>query len=302
VSLPTEQPESRLKINSFGNDSQSSKVTPNFMENELMMLQQKIAGLEKKLTQGRMGSLSGGMRLNESEQQTKQETCSNTNDSRLQINLDIYSQNNGNSKEHIKELQTDRHQESFDSDTMRSHLSKTKTNRRSESVTVPTHKAYAVKPSLNKSSSRGTIHTNISNKRSRKPINKSREQESIHKADIIIQSKPTRQSRDTRSSKRYMQQTDSSVKKAKRNASKQLLTSKAAAINLSRTSFAPRSLIQHPNGLLMFLQRFYQYHQYILSQSRHEKIYKLIFFVFCPYMITMMALVKQHMARTSNLR
>ena len=41
------QNESRLKINTFMEINTGTKITTNFMENELLILQQKIAGLEK---------------------------------------------------------------------------------------------------------------------------------------------------------------------------------------------------------------------------------------------------------------
>lgn len=47
LNQPNEVPDSRLKINNFFDLNGGNKITTNFMENELLILQQKIAGLEK---------------------------------------------------------------------------------------------------------------------------------------------------------------------------------------------------------------------------------------------------------------
>lgn len=209
------------------------------MENELLLLQQKISSLEQRLTHGKISLYN----------QNKQEK------SRLEINMDLY-------EAHTQVEDTRKENE----------------GRRSNSVAV-VEEQNECKGSL--SGSKGRIKRGDSSLRQSKTISLGKEK---------------------KDARRYMHPTDSSSKKSKRSVSRQILRNKVTSLNLNKTSFDKKSLINNQNGFLFFMQRLYKYHRAIQRESEHNRVFKVVFYVFCPYILAMMIMVKMHLQKTEKSR
>ena len=121
-----------------------------------MLLQQKIASLETKLTQGGKSSMTKESSHNNDNRDIQSETG---NSSRLEINLDKFSNNKNTVLSQPTELGTARCDESFDSEISKQTISKPKVVRRSESVVLSSSKKKALPSRITSlSSAKNQIH------------------------------------------------------------------------------------------------------------------------------------------------
>ena len=70
------------------------QVTTNFMENELMILQQKIAGLEQKLSKSGVENTNLGFQYNQAQISSNLSNNLSREDSRFDINLEKFEKQN----------------------------------------------------------------------------------------------------------------------------------------------------------------------------------------------------------------
>jgi hypothetical protein len=228
------------------------------MENELLLLQQKISSLEQRLTHGKISAYS----------QSKQDR------SRLEINLDLYDQQT--QREPVQRETTNRE--------IIQREQVVNESRRSNSVVV-----------------KGEEHQRKSNLSESKTRNRSKKMAESRDGSQR-QSKTVSLFKEGKSGKSYMHPTNSSSKKSKKSMSRQILRNKVTSLNLNKTNFDCKSLANDQNGLLIFMQRLYKYHRVIQRESKNNRVYQIVFYVFCPYILTMMIMVKMHLQKVDKSR
>ena len=108
-------------------------------------------------------------------------------------------------------------------------------------------------------------------------------------------------STDTKPTKSYMKQTDSSVKKNTRNSSVNSMYSKSKFHDLKSKTKDKITNIK-PDAFLLFFQRLKQIHSKILSENKRSKTIKLVFFVFSPYIFTLIAMFKCYMLKYKDYK
>lgn len=219
--------DTRLQINNFL-DPQEPKITANFMENELMKLQQKISGLEQKLKTGGSGATQKANRMNND--LNPNSFPSQEQNSRLEINL----------SKHENDVTGRSEKESLDSHRDKSFESSKKiqkSNRRSESVAVRTSKTNFSKYEKAMSSSK-KLNSGTKSIRSRHSTSRSNIMEPV-KSNL----KSSRITESGTKGKSYMRQTNSSVKKMRKNNN---LQNKLANESTMRVGQSLRGLAHHP--------------------------------------------------------
>ena len=118
--------------------------------------------------------------------------------------------------------------------------------------------------------------------------------ENLHQTDSLINI-----STDVRSAKRYMHPTNSSVKKATRNSSVSSMLSKSKLKDLKSKS-NKIEIRRNPDIFILFFQRLKQHQAKILASSKNNKTIKLVFFVFSPYIVTLIAMLRLYMSKCKD--
>lgn len=207
-----------------------------------MLLQQKIAGLEKKLTHNGVSTKSG-----RAPQRLPEEYTNISENSRLEINLSKYELNQDIAQSQPTEVDTARMSQSnhmtrnnlivnsnLHSVRSNDHIIQAKKPRRSESVTVKPIRSNLPRISNDVNRSR-KLNSGTKSIRSQRSSHKSIDGDNSVKNSLIRnKNKELDSSRDTKNSKRYMQPTDSSVKKLNKASSKISQKVKIPANNASR--------------------------------------------------------------------
>lgn len=201
--------ENRLRIDGFCEINENKKITTNFMENELQLLQEKIAGLEKKLTNNAQLSFNRTETLKTND--SKSET-SNKAPSRLEINL------NENlrlaEKQEIKRKDSN---SSFHSEIVTSASKQIKSGRRAESVALTNRKKIPnIKSEL--SNSKQDLNNSVSRK-NRKSGSKQKSRISRIGNDSDTNSRVFSSSKKRVTLKSYMKPTEISMKKNTKSSS-----------------------------------------------------------------------------------
>jgi hypothetical protein len=288
---------SRLKIGNF--NEVPSKITTNYMENELMLLQQKIAGLEKKLTNNGVSSISG----RNAPQRLPEELTNNSENSRLEINLSKYEHNQDVVQLQPTEVDTTRISESgqitrnnlivnsnFHSDRSINHTNPTKKPRRSESVTVKNIKS-------------NLPHVSSGTSKSKKKISCAKSITSHRSAikSVDGNSSVRNSSKETNNSKRYMQPTGSSRNKLHKTGSKLALKAKIPISNALGNRSELRNFAKHPFALVMLFRSF-RYYRGRMMLDPENKVLKLIYYVFAPYILAILIIMKNFIDQNQKIQ
>lgn len=266
-----------------------------------MLLQQKIAGLEKKLTHNGVSTKSG-----KAPQRLPEEHTNISENSRLEINLSKYELNHDIAQSQPTEVDTARMSQSdhitrnnlivssnLHSVRSNDHIIQTKKPRRSESVTVKTIRSNLPRISNDVNRSR-KLNSGTKSIRSQLSSHRSVDVDNRVKNTLIKnKNKELDSSRETKNSKRYMQPTDSSVKKLNKASSKIFQKVKVPTNYGSRNCLELRNFSKHPFALVMLFQS-YKYHRDSMILDPENKVLKLIYYVFAPYILSMLIIMKSY--------
>ena len=96
-----------------------------------------------------------------------------------------------------------------------------------------------------------------------------------------------------------MHPTNSSVKKATRNSSVSSMLSKSKLKDLKSKS-NKIEIRRNPDIFILFFQRLKQHQAKILASSKNNKTIKLVFFVFSPYIVTLIAMFRLYMSKCKD--
>ena len=189
---------------------------------------------------------------------------------------------------------TDRGNQSFDSEISQSHLKVSKPERRAESVALRSTRSNLNRIGNSLSSSKKKLSSSKKSIRSKKSICMSRD-EKQHFRNNLSHNKPLDTSKGMKSQKGYLRPTDSSVKKSKNTLNRHTNFKK----NLNKDP--ELKLFSHnPNALLLLFRNMKFYHSQVMNSSPHNRTMKMIYFVFSPYIISMVIIMKHFMDIVKN--
>lgn len=231
-------PQKVERQNTFEGENQ--KITTNFMENELAMLQQKIAGLEQKLTSTTSQNV-------DMEPKRKEK-------GRFEVDLQKFEQKIEQSFENSLE-------EISDHASVRSKSKQEKKSRRAESVTVRSSRNNVTKLSNELGSNKKITNSSRKRLKARKPALQTFDSTSkkLNNAKSKIDT-----SVEIKSSKSYMRPTNSSVKKSKSKAKLSAVIPRSVNKEIEKGNIPLSELSKHPNALLILFKNLKSYHNQVM--------------------------------------
>ncbi|CAI2382838.1 unnamed protein product [Moneuplotes crassus] len=279
-----------------------ANVTTNFMENELALLQKKIAGLEQKLTNNVSKTSTGGMKFTTNEHLNDSRS---KEDSRFEINLEKYEEKAQYEKSHNESISSEsilksstkkqnlRVNNNFDSEITQSNSKKTKSSRRAESVCVRTSRN-----NLQKANSTLSAKKNPDNNMAKRLRSKKSQMQSFEKSATKISNVKAKldTSKEAKSTKSYMRPTNSSVKKSRKGSITNTLVQKVKT-RARNDTLTLKEFAKHPNALLMLFKNMKSYHTQMLLGSPQNRAFQMLHFIFSPYMICMCIIMKHFMTQ-----
>ncbi|CAI2379215.1 unnamed protein product [Moneuplotes crassus] len=286
-----------LQLNPLIQSPKISKptITTNFMGNELLLLEQKIAGLEQKLsgcnTQKR--SNSHKYTLDVQPLTTHQEY------SRFEVNLEKFegditqgkSQNNSVTKFNFGKSNSKKKIDKERNLARKTKSDKKFTSRRPESS--------GIKVSRNK------VHKNYSTNPSKKNLEgcskRLKQMQTFEKsASRILKSKSKVDDlREVKSTRSFKKITNSSTKNPRKSNTTAVVPHECK-IFVKNELFPMEQLARHPNALLILFRNLKVYHSKALLAPSHNKVVQMVYFIFCPYIICI-CLIMKHLVAQSKM-
>lgn len=104
--------------------------------------------------------------------------------------------------------------------------------------------------------------------------------------------KPLNTSAEIKRGKRYMHPTDSSVKKSSRAVS---ANNRLTRKELAKPTGTIKQMALGPQVFSRFVDKLRQNHKRILRESKTNRAVQMIYFIFSPYILTLILMVKAHM-------
>lgn len=211
------------------------------------------------------------------------------------MNVKILHRSDSKIMSQCSEATANKLNESFNSQTSKDTYQHQKFNKKLEEIVLSNKK-----DNMHTFSSVSSVKEEVCNSVGRSSARSQNKQ----KGKIVKNSDPLQQtdsiiniSTDVKSTKRYMNPTNASVKKATRNSSVSSMLSKSKLKDLKPKPVERKS---NPDAFLLFFNRLRQHHAKILAGGRNNKTLKLVFFVFSPYIVTLIAMFKLYMLKCKD--